>query len=200
MYILIILYITNATNYTAPIHAVSHIIQILTMTVMKYHVSGGLPRELYFPKGLYFPEVCSTEGKHCPEGKYNYLGTTDTWYFNRPRSISDILDGQNEWFRQNILCPMINTKFGNKTRSLRTKQTETQTWQLCARFYYDVLLLTTAYCVYAVHFFLGQFPNMELNVIVVVAFILFTELLYFCDCVTSAVITQFFDRLSDMRA
>ena len=26
-------------------------------------------------------------------------------------------------------------------------------------FYYDVLLLTTAY---AVHFFLGQFPNMEL--------------------------------------
>ena len=28
---------------------------------------GGLPRELYFPKGLY-----------CPEGKYNYLGTTDT--------------------------------------------------------------------------------------------------------------------------
>ena len=29
---------------------------------------------------------------------------------------------------------------------------------LCA-FYYDILLLTTAY---AVHFFLGQFPNMEL--------------------------------------
>ena len=28
--------------------------------------------------------------------------------------------------------------------------------------YYDVLLLTTAYSVYAVHFFLGQFPNMEL--------------------------------------
>ena len=45
---------------------------------------GGLPRELYFPKGLYFPEVCSTEGKYCPEVKYNYLGTTDTWYFIRP--------------------------------------------------------------------------------------------------------------------
>ena len=50
-------------------------------------------------------------------------------------------------------------------------------------FYYDVLLLTTAY---AVHFFLGQFPNMEMYV-VVVAFILFTELLYFCDSVTSVV-------------
>ena len=33
---------------------------------------GGLPGELYFPKGLYFPEACSAEGK------YNYLGTTDT--------------------------------------------------------------------------------------------------------------------------
>ena len=39
---------------------------------------GGLPRQLYFPKGLYFPEVRSTEGKYCPEGKYNCLGTTDT--------------------------------------------------------------------------------------------------------------------------
>ena len=33
---------------------------------------GGLLRELYFP------EVRSTEGKYCPEGKYNYLDTTDT--------------------------------------------------------------------------------------------------------------------------
>ena len=45
---------------------------------------GGLPRELYFSKGLYFPEVRSTEGEYCPEGNYNYLGTTDTWYFIRP--------------------------------------------------------------------------------------------------------------------
>ena len=29
-------------------------------------------------------------------------------------------------------------------------------------FYYDVLLLTAAYSDYAGHFFLGQFPNMEL--------------------------------------
>ena len=37
---------------------------------------GGLPRELYFPKG--------TEGKCNHEGKYNYLGTTHKWYFIRP--------------------------------------------------------------------------------------------------------------------
>ena len=42
---------------------------------------GGLPRELYFPKGLYFPEARSAEGKYNHEGKYYYLGTTDTWYF-----------------------------------------------------------------------------------------------------------------------
>ena len=51
---------------------------------------GGLPRELYFPKGLYFPEVRSTEGK------YNYLGTTDTWYFICPGRYLLLLDGQNE--------------------------------------------------------------------------------------------------------
>ena len=58
-------------------------------------------------------------------------------------------------------------------------------------FHYDVLLLTTAYSAYAVHFFLGQFPKYGIYVIVVVAFILFTELLYFCGYVTSVVITQF---------
>ena len=44
---------------------------------MKYHVSVDC-QELNFPKGLYFREVRSTEGK------YKYLGTTGTWYFFRP--------------------------------------------------------------------------------------------------------------------
>ena len=61
--------------------------------------------------------------------------------------------------------------------------------------YYDVLLLTTAYSAYAVHFFLGQFPNMELMLLLLLLllspFFLFTKLLYVCDCVTSVVITQF---------
>ena len=56
-------------------------------------------------------------------------------------------------------------KFGNKTRSLRTKQTEQKLDS-----FEHILLLTTAYFVYVVHFFLGQFPNMEL-IIVVVTFI-----------------------------
>ena len=55
---------------------------------------------------------------------------------------------------------MTITKFGNKTRSLRTKQTEPKLDRFAC-----VLLwrsITTAYYAYAVHFFLGQFPSMEL--------------------------------------
>ena len=92
-----------------------------------YHVSVDC-QELYFPKGLYFPK-CAALRENMSEGKYNSLGTTDTWYFI-VRLISVILDGQNEWFPQNFMCSTTTTKFGNKTRSLRTKQNWMQTWQL----------------------------------------------------------------------
>ena len=60
---------------------------------------------------------------------------------------------------------MTTTKFGNKTRSLRTKQTERKLdsfvhillWRSIVD--HCVLYLRSTY---AVHFFLGQFPNMEL--------------------------------------
>ena len=106
-----------------------HIIQILTGMVMKYHVSVDCQESYIFPTlGLYFPQSAQHWGKYYPEGKYNYLGTTDMWYFIRPGK--NILDGQNEWFPQNCMCSTTTTKFGNKIRSLRTKQTWTQTWQL----------------------------------------------------------------------
>ena len=50
------------------------IIQILTGTVMKYHVSVDCQESYIFPKDyilLYFI-------KYCPEGIYNDLGTTGT--------------------------------------------------------------------------------------------------------------------------
>ena len=50
---------------------------------MKYHVSVDCQESYIFPKGLYFPEARSAEGKYNHKGKYNYLGTTDTWYFIR---------------------------------------------------------------------------------------------------------------------
>ena len=142
------------------------IIEILTGTVMKYHVSV-VPRELYFPKGLYFPEVRSTEGKYCPEGKYNYLGTTDTWYFIRPGRY--LL-----WFPQ-ILCALrLPRNLVTRLRVCVQNKTERKLDSLRA-FYYDVLLLTTAYSAYAVHFFLGQFPNMELM-------LLLSPLFYLLNC------------------
>ena len=39
---------------------------------MKYHISVDCQESYIFPRDYIFPEVRSTEGK------YNYLGTTDT--------------------------------------------------------------------------------------------------------------------------
>ena len=127
----------------------NNIIQILTGTVMKLPRFGGLPRELYFPKGF-------TEGKYCPEGKYtcNYLGTTDTWYFIRPgRYLLYQMVKMNDFLK--ISCALrlprgLVTRLGVCVQN----KTERKLDSLRA-FYYDVLLLTTAYSVYAVHFFLG---------------------------------------------
>ena len=57
-------------------------------------------------------------------------------------------------------------------------------------FYYDVVLLTTAYSDYVVHFFLGQFPNMELMLLLLSPLFL-TDLLYFPGDVRSVNITLF---------
>ena len=57
---------------------------------------------------------------------------------------------------------MTISKFGNKTRSLRTQQSERKLDSLAHFLNNDVLLLTAAYSDYAGHFILGQYPNMEL--------------------------------------
>ena len=155
-----------------------YIIQILTGTVMKYHVSGGTVKRVIFSQGIIFSRsACSTEGNIVPGEKYNYLGTTDTDISSVPVDICYII--WSKWMiSSKVMCSKITTKFGNKTRSLRTKQNGTQTWQLARPFYYDVLLLTTAYSAYAVHFFLGQFPNMELM-------LLLSPLFYLLNCYIS---------------
>ena len=125
---------------------------------------GGLPRELYFPKGLYFPEVRSTEGNIVPRENITILAPPTRDISSVPVDICYI-----RWSKW-----MISSKcyvfYGalRLPRSLVTRlgvcvqnKTERKHDSLRA-FYYDVLLLTTAYSAYAVHFFLGQFPNMEL--------------------------------------
>ena len=71
-----------------------------------------------------------------------------------------------------FMCSTTTTKFGNKTRSLRTKQNCTQTWQVARVLLWRSISLTTAY---TVHFFLGQFPNMELM-------LLLSRLFYLLNC------------------
>ena len=41
-------------------------------------------KKVIFSQGIIFSRSAQHWGKYCPEGKYNYLGTTDTWYFIRP--------------------------------------------------------------------------------------------------------------------
>ena len=57
-------------------------------------------------------------------------------------------------------------------KGLRTKQTERKLDSFAR-----ILLLTTAYSAYVVHFFLGQFPNMEFMFLLLSPLFL-TELLY----------------------
>ena len=73
---------------------------------------GGLPRVIF------------SQGKILSWGKIQ-LSWHHRHVISHPsQSISTciILDGQNEWFHKNLMCS--TTMFGNKTRSLRTKQTE----------------------------------------------------------------------------
>ena len=126
---------------------------------MKYHVSVDC-QESYIFQGVIFSEVRSTEGNIVPRENITILAPPT-------RDISSVLVDicyirWSKWMISSKLYVLYDyTKFGNKTRSLRTNKTERKHDSLRA-FYYDVLLLTTVYSAYAVHFFLGQFPNMEL--------------------------------------
>ena len=90
---------------------------------------------------------------------------------------------------------MTTTEFGNKTRSLRINKVNANLTAL-RTFYYDVLLLTTAYSACEVHFFLGHFPNMELMLLLLSPLFL-TDLLYFP--VGRLIYNSVFDRMP-MRA
>ena len=74
---------------------------------------------------------------------------------------------------------MTTMMFGNKARSLRTKQSEHKLDRFArVLLHYDILLLTTAYAAYAVHFVLGQFPNMDI-MLLLLSPLFVIELLHF---------------------
>ena len=115
-------------------------------------------KRVIFSKGLYFPEVRSTEGNIVPRENITILAPPTRDISSVPVDICYIR--WSKWMiSSTFFCAL------RLPRSLVTRlgvcvqnKTEHKLDSLRA-FYYDVLLLTTAY---SVHFFLGQFPNLEL--------------------------------------
>ena len=147
----------------------SDIIQILTGTVMKYHVSVDCQESYIFPRDYIFPKCTA-------------LRENITILAPPTRDISSVpLDiCYIRWSKlmiSSIVCALrlprsLVTRLGV---CVQNKTTQRKLDSLRA-FYYDVLLLTTAYSVYAVHFFLGHFPNMELMLL------LLSPLFYLLNC------------------
>ena len=112
-------------------------------------------------KRVIFSPKCAALRENIVQRENITLGTTGTWYFICPgRYLLYQMVKMNDFME--ILCALwlprsLVTRLGvcvqNKLNANLTA---------LRAFYYDVLLLTTAYSDYAVHFFLGQFPNMEL--------------------------------------
>ena len=124
------------------------IIQILTGTVMKYHVSVDCQESYIFPK-------CAAPT--CDISSFPVNICYITW---------SKFDGAL-WLPRSLVTRLgvcVQNKLNANFTSLRA-------------FYYDVLLLTTVYSACTVHFFLGQFPNMELMLLLSPLFLM--ESLYY---------------------
>ena len=92
---------------------------------------GGLPRELYFLKGLYFPRNAQHWGKIVsPRENITRLAPPTRDISSVPVDICYIRWSKSMISFKKCMCSTTTTKFGNKTRSLHTKQNWTQTWQL----------------------------------------------------------------------
>ena len=146
-------------------------------------------KRVIFYQGIIFSRSAQHWGKILSRGKILLSWHHRHVIFHPSRSISVILDGQNEWFPQNCMCSTTPQSLVTRLGVCVQNKTERKLDSL-RTFYYDVLLLTTAYSAYAVHFFLGQFPNMELMLLLSPLFYLLNRYI-FCDCVTLVDITQF---------
>ena len=153
------------------------IIKILTGTVMKYHVSVDCQESYIFPRGYIFPKRAALRENIITREKVTLLAPPTRDISSVPVNICYI-----RWSKL-----MISSKFDGAlwlSRSWVTRLRVCVQNNLNANltalraFYYDVLLLTAAYSDYMMHFFLGQFPNMELMLLLLLPLFLI-ELLYF---------------------
>ena len=133
-----------------------NIIQILTPTVMKYHVSVDCQESYIFPSILAPPtrDISSVP--------------VNIWYIRWSKlMISSNFDGV-PWLSQSSVTRLGVCVHNNLKANLTAWRT----------FYYDILLLTAAYSDYAGHFFLGQFPNMEVLLLLLSLYSLLNSLYF----------------------
>ena len=102
----------------------NNIIQILTVTVMKYHVSVDCQESYIFPRGYIFPKRAALRENIITRENITILAPPTRDISSVPVNIYYI-----RWVKMNDFikiwwCSVTIMKFGNKTRSLRTKQSE----------------------------------------------------------------------------
>ena len=107
----------------------SNSIQILTGTVMKYHVSVDCQEDYSFPRDYSFPKCAALRENIVLRENITILAPPTRDISSVPVDICYIR--WSKWMISSKLYVLYDpTKFGYKTTSLRTKENWTQTWQL----------------------------------------------------------------------
>ena len=153
-----------------------YIIQILTGRT--WNITFRWTAKSYiFPRDYIFPKCAALRENIVPRENITILAPPTRDISSVPVDICYIR--WSKWMISSKLYVLYDpTKFGNKTRSLRTKQNWTHTWQLARVLLWRSIVnqCVLSESAYPVHFFLGQFPNMELMLL------LLSPLFYLLNC------------------
>ena len=140
---------------------------------MKCHVSVDCQESYIFPRDYIFLKCTAMRENIVPRENITILAPPTRDISSVPVDICYIR--WSKWMiPPNFMCSTTPQSLVTRLGVCVQNKTEHKFDSLRA-FYYDVLLLTTAYSAYAVHFFLGQFPNMELM-------LLLSPLFYLLNC------------------
>ena len=144
---------------------------------MKYHVSVDCQQSYIFPRNYIFPKCAALRENIVPRENITVLTPPTHGILSVPVDICYIRWSKWMIFLK-ILCALrLSQSLVTRLAFCVQNKTERKLDSLRA-FYYDVVLLTTAY---GVHFFLGQFPNMKLMLL------LLSHLFYLLNCYIFAI-------------
>ena len=144
-----------------------HIIQILTGTVMKYHVSVDCQESHIFPRGYILITRENITILAPPTRDISSVPVNICYIRWSKWMISSKFDGAL-WLSRSLVTRLGVCVQNNLNANLTALRA----------FYYGVLLLTAAYSDFAGHFFLGQFPNMELLLLLLSLYSLLNSLYF----------------------